>query len=249
MAGLGKRLWCEGMGTAWLVFIGCGSSVLDTHRVLQGSGVLEMSLAFGLALATASYAFGKVSGAHFNPAVTVGFAVANRFPVRDLLPYIAAQILGALLAAALLAQIASGRPGFELAASEFAANGFGAHSPADYPLQSALVLEFVLSFAFVAACLVTVARKELAPLAPFICGCCLMLVYLISIPVTNGSANPARSTAQALFVGNWALDQLWLFWAAPLAAAIAAGLLVSFLNGPPETSAEAALADGRGDVA
>ncbi|NML30601.1 aquaporin Z [Paraburkholderia antibiotica] len=248
MVALGKRLWCEGVGTAWLVFIGCGSTVLDTSGILQGGSALEMSLAFGLALITASYAFGKVSGAHFNPAVTVGFTVANRFPVRDLLPYIAAQILGAIVAAALLAYIASGRPGFDLAASEFAANGFGDHSPADYPLHSALVLEFVLSFAFVAACLLPIDRKELAPVAPFIVGCCLILVYLVSIPVTNGSVNPARSTAQALFVGNWALDQLWLFWAAPLAGAIAAGGLFSFLNGHPDPSS-ASLADGRGDIA
>ncbi|MCC8404201.1 aquaporin Z [Paraburkholderia sp. MMS20-SJTN17] len=247
MVALSKRLWSEGVGTAWLVFVGCASTVLDTTSVLQASGALQMSLAFGLALTTASYAFGKISGAHFNPAVTIGLTVAQRFPVRDLLPYIAAQIAGAIVGAAFLAYLACGRPGFELAASEFAANGFGAHSPADYPLHSALVMEFVLSFVFVAACLLVVVREELATAAPFITGACLMLVYLVSIPVTNGSVNPARSTAQALFVGNWALDQLWLFWAAPLAGAIAAGVLFSFFDGHADAST-ASPADGQGDV-
>lgn len=248
MVALGKRLWVEGVGTAWIVFIGCGSSVLDTRSVLQGYGGLEMSLAFGLAYATASYAFGKTSGAHFNPAVTVGFTVAQRFPVKDLLPYIVAQTLGAIAAAALLVYVASGRPGFELGASEFAANGFGAHSPADYQLHSALVVEFVLSFAFVMASLSIAGRARMASIAPLVVGACLTLVYLVSIPVTNGSINPARSTAQALFVGNWALDQLWLFWAAPMAAGIVAGVLFPLLKGHGDASG-AALSSGHGDVA
>jgi aquaporin Z len=248
MVTLGKRLLVEGVGTAWLVFVGCGSTVLDTSVSLQGYGGLEVSLAFGLAFVTAGYAFGSISGAHFNPAVTVGFTVAQRFPVRDLLPYIAAQIAGAVAAGALLVYVASGRPGFELGASEFAANGFGAHSPADYQLHSALVIEFVLSFAFVMVCLLVVNRKNLTPIGPLIVGACLMLVYLVSIPVTNGSVNPARSTAQALFVGNWALDQLWVFWAAPLSGGVAAGVLFSFLHGNPDSSADA-LVDGQGDVA
>jgi aquaporin Z len=248
MVELGKRLAVEGIGTAWLVFVGCGSTVLDTSGVLQGCGALQMSLAFGLALATASYVFGETSGAHFNPAVTIGFAVAQRFPVRDVLPYIAAQILGAIAAAAFLVCIASGRPGFDLSASEFAANGFGAHSPADYPLHSALVIELVLSFVFVAACLLVVVQKRLAPVAPLFTGACLMLVYLVSIPVTNGSVNPARSTATALFVGNWALDQLWLFWAGPLAGAVAAGALFSFLNGNADPSGVSSV-EVRSDVA
>jgi aquaporin Z len=248
MVTLAKRLWVESVGTAWLVFIGCGSSVLDTRAVLQGSGGLEVSLAFGLAFVTASYAFGKISGAHFNPAVTVGFTLAQRFPVRDLLPYIVAQILGAIAAAALLVYIASGRPGFELGASEFAANGFGAHSPADYQMHSALVVEFVLSFAFVMATLAVAGREKLAPIAPLVIGACLTLVYLVSIPVTNGSINPARSTAQALFVGNWALDQLWLFWAAPMAAGIVAGVLFPLLKGHGDASG-AALSSGQGDAA
>lgn len=248
MLTLAKRLWVEGVGTAWIVFIGCGSTVLDTRAVLQGYGGLEMSIAFGLAFITASYAFGKTSGAHFNPAVTVGFTVAQRFPVKDLLPYIVAQTLGAIAAAALLVYIASGRPGFELGASEFAANGFGAHSPADYQLHSALVVEFVLSFAFVMTSLSIAGSEKAASLAPLIMGACLTLIYLVSIPVTNGSINPARSTAQALFVGNWALDQLWLFWAAPLSGGIAAGVLFPLLKESADPS-RVALADGTGDGA
>ncbi|MCX4141143.1 aquaporin Z [Paraburkholderia sp. SEWSISQ10-3 4] len=248
MVGLGKRLWVEGVGTAWVVFIGCGSIVLNTGAVQQGYGVLEVSLAFGLALVTASYAFGAYSGAHFNPAVTIGFTVAHRFPVRDLLPYIAAQILGAIAAAALLVYVASGRPGFELGASEFAANGFGEHSPADYQLHSALVVELALSFAFVLVSLMVTCRRKLRPIAPLVAGASLMIVYMVSIPVTNGSINPARSTGQALFVGDWALDQLWLFWAAPLLGGVAAGALFSFLRCKSCRRA-ASLAHGQGEVA
>lgn len=247
MVALGKRLLVEGVGTAWLVFVGCGSIVLTTSAVQQGYGVLEESLAFGLALATACYSLGTSSGAHFNPAVTVGFAVAQRFPVKDLVPYIAAQILGALVAAALLVYLASGRPGFDLAASEFAANGFGDHSPADYQMHSALVIEFVLTFAFVMITL-SMARKENAAfIAPLVIGTCLMLVYLVSIPVTNGSINPARSTAQALFVGDWALDQLWLFWAAPMSGGVAAGMVFSFWQDKSDRSV-AALASGQSEA-
>ncbi|MFM0335245.1 aquaporin Z [Paraburkholderia fungorum] len=231
MVALGKRLLVEGAGTAWVVFIGCGSIVLNIGAVQQGYSVLEASLAFGLALAAAHYTLGRISGGHFNPAVTVGFAVAQRFPVRDLLPYIAAHILGAIAGAALLAYVASGRPGFELAASEFGANGFGDHSPGDYQFHSALVVELVLSFAFVMVSLMTGCRRSLKSVAPLLNGACLMLAYLVSIPVTNGSINPARSTGQALFVGDWALDQLWLFWAAPMLGGVAAGVMFSFCWG------------------
>jgi len=248
MAVLGKRLLVESVGTAWLVFIGCGSIVLNTGAVQQGYGVLEVSPAFGLALATASYWFGEMSGAHFNPAVTVGFTAAQRFPVKDLLPYLAAQIVGAVAAAALLVYVASGRPGFEIGASEFAANGFGDHSPSDYQLHSALAIEFVLSFAFVMASLLVAARYETKPGGPMVVGGCLALVYLVSIPVTNGSVNPARSTAQALFVGDWALDQLWLFWAAPMSGGVVAGFVFSLLGGRSDQSA-AALADGHSEAA
>jgi aquaporin Z len=248
MVALGKRLLVEGVGTAWLVFVGCGSIVLNVGAIQQAGGALEVALAFGLALVTATYCFGGVSGGHFNPAVTVGFAVAQRFPVRDLLPYIASQILGAIAAAALLLYVAGGRPGFDLAASEFAANGFGDHSPADYQMHSALAIEFVLSFGFVMASLLIARRHDMAQIAPWVVGACLVLVYLVSIPVTNGSVNPARSTAQALFVGDWALDQLWLFWAAPLSGGVMAGALFSLLHGKTDLGA-ATLADGRGEVA
>ncbi|WP_341315835.1 aquaporin Z [Paraburkholderia sp. IMGN_8] len=231
MVALGKGLLVEGAGTAWLVFVGCGSIVLNSGAVQQGYGVLDVSLAFGLALATANYMFGGISGAHFNPAVTVGFAIAQRFPIRDLLPYLAAQILGAIAGAALLAYVASGRPGFELAASEFGANGFGAHSPSDYQFHSALAIELALSFVFVSVSLMVSDRRSLKPIAPLVIGACLMLVYMVSIPITNGSINPARSTGQALFVGDWALDQLWLFWAAPMSGGVAAGALFSLLRG------------------
>ena len=248
MAVLGKRLLVEGVGTAWLVFIGCGSIVLNTGAVQQGYGVLEVSLAFGVALATAGYWFRETSGAHFNPAVTVGFTAAQRFPVKDLLPYIAAQILGAVAAAALLVYVANGRPGFDMGASEFAANGFGDHSPADYKLHSALVVEFVLSFAFVMVSLVVAKRYKAEPGGPMVVGGCLALIYLVSIPVTNGSVNPARSTGQALFVGDWALDQLWLFWAAPMSGGVLAGFLFSFLGGRSDQPS-AALADGHSEAA
>lgn len=247
MVALGKRLLVESAGTAWLVFVGCGSLVLNVGTIQQAGGVLEAAVAFGLALATASYCAGRLSGAHFNPAVTVGFTVAQRFPVRDLLPYIASQILGAVAAAALLLYVAGGRPGFELRASEFAANGFGEHSPADYQLHSALAIEFVLSFCFVMANLVVARRHRPEPFAPWVVGACLAVVYVVSIPVTNGSVNPARSTALALFVGDWALDQLWLFWAAPLSGGVAAGALFSFLLGKPE-HVTVGLGNGRGEA-
>ncbi|RDK04271.1 aquaporin Z [Paraburkholderia lacunae] len=241
MVALGKRLLVEGAGTAWLVFVGCGSIVLNTPAAQQGYGTPEVALAFGLALAMAHYMFYGLSGAHFNPAVTVGFAIAQRFPIRDLLPYLAAQILGAIAGAALLAYVASGRPGFELTASEFGANGFGDHSPSDYQFHSALATELALSFAFVLVSLMVRSRRSLKSIAPLVIGACLMLVYMVSIPVTNGSVNPARSTGQALFVGNWALDQLWLFWAAPMSGGVAAGALFSFLWGKPAGRAAAAL--------
>jgi aquaporin Z len=197
--------------------------VLNAGAVQQGWGVLEVPFAFGLALATAMAVFGRISGAHFNPAVSVGFATAQRFTVRDLLPYIGAQLAGAVAGAALLVYVASGRPGFELAASAFGANGYDDHSPADYRLHAAFAIEFAMSFVFVFVSLAMSTRKSSA-FAPLVTGACFMLVYLIATPVTNASINPARSTGVALFVGDWALDQLWLFWAAPMAGGVLAGL-------------------------
>jgi aquaporin Z len=231
MSGLGKRLVVEGAGTAWLVFVGCGTAVLNSGA--PGSSVLAVPIAFGLALATATYVLGRFSGAHFNPAVTVGYVMAQRFPVRDLAPYIAAQVIGALAGAALLVYIASGRPGFELAASEFGANGYGDHSPGDYPLHSALAVEITMTFAFVLARMLVSNGQSANLVDPLVAGVWLVLSYAVATPVTNGSLNPARSTGPALFVGDWALDQLWLFWAAPLAGGMLAGLLHSRLFRDP----------------
>ncbi|HEY3596643.1 MAG TPA: aquaporin Z [Paraburkholderia sp.] len=237
MASLGKRLLVESAGTAWVVFIGCGSAVLNAGAVQQGWGMLEVPFAFGLALATAMFVLGRISGAHFNPAVTVGFLTAQRFPVRDLVPYVAAQLAGAVAGAALLAYVASGRPGFELTASAFGANGYGDHSPSDFPLRSALAVELTMSFVFVFVNLAMSARKASASGAPLATGMCLTLIYLVATPVTNASVNPARSTGAALFVGDWALDQLWLFWAAPMAGGILAGLLYPYLCRQPSEPA------------
>jgi aquaporin Z len=179
-------------------------------------------LAFGLSLTTAMIVLGQWTRAHLNPAVTIGFVTAQRFPVRDLVPYIAAQVAGAVCGAALLAYIASGHPGFALAASEFVANGYGDHSPADYQFHSALAIEVAMSFVFVVANLAMASRRAAAP---FAIGCCLILIYLVTMPVTNGAVNPARSTGTAVFVGDWALDQLWLFWAAPMVGGVAAGIV------------------------
>jgi len=230
MSGLGRRLIVEGAGTAWLVFVGCGTAVLNTGA--PGNNMLAVPLAFGLALATATYVLGRYSGAHFNPAVTVGLVTAQRFPVRDLAPYIAAQILGAVAGVGLLAYIASGRPGFEMIASEFGANGYGDHSPSDYQFHAALAVEVIMTFAFVLAHMLTASRNARSTqAAPFVNGAWLMLSYVIATPVTNASLNPARSTGPALFVGDWALDQLWLFWAAPLAGGVLAGLVLSYICG------------------
>lgn len=220
----------EGAGTAWLVFAGCGTAVLSAGIGAQGFNLLAVPLAFGFALVTSTYVFGRFSGAHFNPAVTVGFVIAQRFQVRDLAPYIAAQILGAVAGAALLAFVASGRPGFDLAASEFGANGYGDHSPADYPFRSALVIEVTMSFAFVLARMLMSGTKASAAIGPLVSGAWLTLSYAVTMPVTNASLNPARSTGPALFVGGWALDQLWLFWAAPLTGGVLAGLLYPHLQ-------------------
>jgi len=248
MMSLSKRLAVECAGTAWLVFVGCGSIVLSAVLPQPGFGALQVALAFGLALTVATYSLEHVSGAHFNPIVTVGNAIANRFPIRDLVPYIAAQICGALLGTALLAYVASGRPGFDLAASEFGANGFGEHSPADYQLHSALVIELSMSFALVMVNLLMSRKGVSRSVSPLVKGACMALIYLIAMPVTNASVNPARSTGPALFVGDWALDQLWLFWAAPLAGAIAAGVLYAHLW-PKPRAASGGTGEGQGGFA
>jgi aquaporin Z len=247
MVSLAKRLAVEGAGTAWLVFIGCGSIVLNASGTQQGYGRLEVSLAFGLALVTATCALGRLSGAHFNPAVTVGFAAAHRFPIRYLVPYIAAQILGAAVGSGALAYVANGRPGFDLASSEFGANGFGDHSPGDYLFHSAVLIELVMSFAFVMTNLAMLRTGISRSVAPLVKGACLAVIYLVAMPVTNASVNPARSTGPALLVGDWALDQLWLFWAAPMAGGILAGVMYSVMWGKPLRSARAST-EARGET-
>ncbi|WP_322103596.1 aquaporin [Paraburkholderia sp. J41] len=232
---LAKRLAVEGAGTAWLVFAGCAATVLNATVPAQGCNVLEMAMVFGLALTVAGYAAARASSAHFNPAVTIGFAVSRRFPVRDVAPYIAVQTFGAVLGAALLMRIAGGRPGFSVAIADFGSNGYDDHSPGEYSLAAVFALECVLTFVLVFVQLVmssTAGRRKAAPLAV---GACFMAIYLIAVPVSNGGANPARSTGPALFVGDWALDQLWLFWAAPLAGGAAAGLAHRLLRKPHDS--------------
>jgi len=224
-----KRLGAEFLGTAWLVFGGCGSAVLAAAFPGLGIGFVGVSLAFGLTVLTMVYAVGHISGGHFNPAVTVGLWSGGRFPAREILPYVVAQVLGALAGAAVLAVIASGKPGFDLVASGFAANGYGAHSPGGFSMAAGFVAEVVLTFGFLAVILGATSRRAPAGFAGLAIGLCLTLIHLISIPVTNTSVNPARSTAPALFVGGWAIEQLWLFWVAPLLGALVAGVVWRWL--------------------
>ena len=214
-----KQLAAEGLGTFWLVFGGCGSAVLAAAFPELGIGFVGVSLAFGLTVLTMAYTVGGISGGHFNPAVSVGLMVAGRFPAKHLLPYIAAQVAGAVLAALALYLIASGKDGFS--AGGFAANGYGAHSPGGYALLSALLIEVILTAFFLIVILGSTHGRAPAGFAPIAIGLALTLIHLISIPVTNTSVNPARSTSQALFAeGGWALGQLWLFWVAPILGAI-----------------------------
>ncbi len=219
-----KRLFAEFIGTFWLVLGGCGSAVLAATFPEVGIGLVGVSLAFGLSVLTMAYAVGSISGGHFNPAVSFGLWAGGRFPAGDLVPYVVVQVLGAIAAAAILYVVASGTPTFDINAG-FAANGFGEHSPGNYSMQAALIIEVVLTFGFLIVILGATDHRAPAALAPLAIGLALTLIHLISIPVTNTSVNPARSTSQALFVGGWALQQLWLFWAAPIAGAIVAGLL------------------------
>ncbi len=220
---LGKRAIAEAFGTFWLVFGGCGSAVMAAGFPDVGIGLLGVSLAFGLTVLTMAYAIGHISGCHLNPAVSVGLVVGGRFPASELAPYIAAQVIGGIAGSAVLYSIASGAPGFDLAAG-FAANGFGAHSPGGYILSSALIAEVVLTLAFVFIILGATDSRAPAGFAPIAIGLGLTLIHLIGIPVTNLSVNPARSTGPAIFVGGWALQQLWLFWVAPILGAAIAGI-------------------------
>lgn len=225
-----QRLAAEFIGTLWLVFGGCGSAVLAAAFPNVGIGLLGVSLAFGLTVLTMAYAVGHVSGCHLNPAVSVGLCVGGRFPAGDLLPYIIAQVLGAVAGAGILYVIASGNAAFDVSAG-FASNGYGDHSPGHYSLLAGLVSEIVMSFGFLFVILGSTHGKAPKGFAPIAIGLCLTLIHLVSIPVTNTSVNPARSTGPALFVGGWALEQLWLFWLAPLAGAALAGVVYRWVGG------------------
>ncbi|TDR93844.1 aquaporin Z [Enterovirga rhinocerotis] len=228
----GKKYVAEAIGTFWLTFGGCGSAVLAAAFPQVGIGLLGVSFAFGLTVLTMAYSIGHISGCHLNPAVTIGLTAGGRFPANQVLPYIVAQVLGAVAGAAVLYVIASGTAGFSLDGG-FASNGFGEHSPGKYSLTAAFVAEFVLTGVFLFIIMGATHGKAPAGFAPIAIGLGLTLIHLISIPVTNTSVNPARSTGPALFVGGWAIAQLWLFWVAPLLGGAVGGFLYRWLSAEP----------------
>jgi aquaporin Z len=230
---LAKRSTAEFLGTFWLVFGGCGSAVIAAAFPNTGIGLLGVSLAFGLTVLTMAYAIGHISGCHLNPAVSVGLWTGKRFPASDLLPYIIAQVLGGIAGAGLLYVVASGKVGFDVS-SGFAANGYAAHSPGVYSLAACLVAETVLTFMFLMVILGATDKRAPSGLAPLAIGFCLTLIHLISIPITNTSVNPARSTGPAIFVGGGAISQLWLFWVAPIVGAAVAGFAYHWLASDPK---------------
>jgi aquaporin Z len=232
---LAQRSTAEFIGTFWLVLGGCGSAVLSAAFPNVGIGLLGVAFAFGLTVLTMAYAIGHISGCHLNPAVSVGLVVGGRFPSGELIPYVVAQVLGGIAGAGVLYLIASGQAGFDIAGG-LASNGYGEHSPGGYPLASALVTEVVLTFMFLVIILGATDRRAPAGFAPIAIGLGLTLIHLIGIPVTNLSVNPARSTGPAVFVGGWALAQLWLFWIAPILGAGAAGAFYSWLGGGSDRS-------------
>lgn len=227
-----RKCSAEAIGTFWLTFAGCGSAVIAAAFPEVGIGLVGVSLAFGLTVVTMAYAIGHISGCHLNPAVTVGLAAGGRFPKRDIGPYVASQVIGGVAAAALLYAIASGAPGFDLAKG-FAANGYGEHSPGRYGLMSCLLAEVVLSMMFLFVIMGATHGKAPVGFAPLAIGLCLTLVHLVGIPITNLSVNPARSTGPALFVGGWALAQLWLFWVAPILGGALGGILYHWISEEP----------------
>lgn len=224
-----KRMAAELIGTFWLVFGGCGSAVLAAAFPDVGIGLLGVSFAFGLTVLTMAFAIGHISGCHLNPAVSVGLCVAKRFPAAELAPYIAAQVIGAIAGAGVLYLIASGKAGFSLSGG-LASNGYAEHSPGGYTMVAGLIAEIVLTFMFLIIILGSTSRRAPQGLAPIAIGLGLTLIHLISIPVTNTSVNPARSTGPAVFVGGWALAQLWLFWVAPIIGAAIAGVIYNWLS-------------------
>jgi aquaporin Z len=232
-----QKLVAEFIGTSWLVLGGCGSAVLAAAYPELGIGFVGVSLAFGLTVLTMAYAIGHISGCHLNPAVTIGLWSGGRFPAKDIPGYIIAQLLGGIAGAGILYIIASGAPSFELGG--FAANGYGDHSPGGYSMVAALTTEIVMTFMFLMVILGATHTKAPVGFAGLAIGLGLTLIHLISIPVTNTSVNPARSTSQAVFVGDWAVGQLWLFWVAPIVGALLAGLVYKFMS---------PLADGEPDI-
>jgi aquaporin Z len=225
---IGKRLTAEFFGTFWLVFGGCGSAVLAAAYPDLGIGFAGVALAFGLTVVTMAYAVGHISGGHFNPAVTVGLCAGGRFPAKDVVPYIVAQVIGSIAAAAVLYVIASGKAGFDATAG-FASNGYGEHSPNGYSLHAAIVAELVLTAFFLLVIHGSTDKRAPAGFGPLAIGLALTLIHLISIPVTNTSVNPARSTGVAIFQGSWALQQLWVFWLVPLIGGAIGGLIYRHL--------------------
>ena len=228
---IARRLGAEFLGTFWLVLGGCGAAVLAAGVPNVGIGYAGVALAFGLTVVTGAYAFGHISGAHFNPAVTLGLFTAGRFPAKDVIPYWIVQVAGAAVAGAVLYAIAGGVAGFDASAG-FASNGYGEHSPQGYSLDAGLLCEAVLTFMFLMVMLGATSVRAPAGFAPLAIGLALTLIHLISIPVTNTSVNPARSTGVALFQGTWALGQLWAFWLAPLVGAALAGLVNRWFAAP-----------------
>lgn len=224
-----QKYVAEAIGTFWLTFAGCGSAVIAAGFPQVGIGLLGVALAFGLSVVTMAYAIGHISGAHLNPAVTVGLAAGGRFPAGQVLPYIIAQVIGAIVASAVLYMIASGAAGFDLAKG-FASNGYGEHSPGHYNLVACLISEVVMTMVFLFIIMGSTHGKAPVGFAPLAIGLTLTMIHLVSIPVTNTSVNPARSTGPALFVGGWALQQLWLFWVAPLVGGVLGGVLYRWLS-------------------
>jgi aquaporin Z len=224
-----NKYLAEFFGTFWLVLGGCGAAVLAAAFPQVGIGLLGVALAFGLTVVTMAYAIGHISGAHLNPAISVGLWAGGRFPASDLIPYIVAQVLGGIAAGGVLFIIASGKPGFDVAAG-FASNGFGAHSPGGYSLHAAIVCEVIMSMTFLIVIMGATDKRAPAGFAPLAIGLCLTLIHLISIPVTNTSVNPARSTGVAVYVGGWAISQLWVFWVAPIVGAVLGAFIYRALS-------------------
>jgi aquaporin Z len=230
-----RKYAAEAIGTFWLTFAGCGSAVIAAGFPAVGIGLLGVALAFGLTVVTMAYSIGHVSGCHLNPAVTIGLAAGGRFPPGQIVPYVIAQVAGAIIAAGVLYVIATGAPGFDVAKG-FAANGYAEHSPGKYGLSAAALMEFVMTAVFLFIIMGSTHGKAPAGFAPLAIGLGLTLIHLVSIPVTNTSVNPARSTGPALFVGDWALSQLWLFWVAPIAGGIVGALIYRWLSEEPSAA-------------